>query len=388
MKKFCFLILILFNLFFIDNVFAIGQDWYHKNNVAILPSYKQSSLNGSVIAWSNNQTTNSYGTIFYNYYQSSTTDLNTYFTVLLPRMNSNYAYLVELYMCSSGSLWTFNTSNIYAGDDVDSLYKLSSAELTYRDIDSLPSQGVSFARCRKYSVKLGLQGTNAHYLSLKINNSVSANMYYMGYNFYPLGTNAASISDWLNDTESVISSSTTSIINNQNSQTSTILNNQNSQTTTILNNQNSNNNSIISNQNTNQAQTNSNLNEINNSVKDTNNTLKDSNTTEAEDQASSFFNDFDTDDFGLSSIITLPLEFIQNLSSSTCTQISGTIPFVNTPFTIPCLSTYYNQYFKTIYVLWGIILTGITAYYVCVNIYKFVKEFKDPNNDKIEVMEL
>lgn len=144
-------------------------------------------------------------------------------------------------------------------------------------------------------------------------------------------------------------------------------------------------NSSIQNQtssiNSNAQQTNSNLNKINDSIND-------DNTSEAEDKASSFFEDFDSNDYGLSNIITIPLSKIQGLVGGECSVISVPIPFVNKNATLPCMNSIYSNYFGGLFSLYQTITTGIIAYYVCVNIYALVKGFKDPQEDKIEVMEL
>lgn len=101
------------------------------------------------------------------------------------------------------------------------------------------------------------------------------------------------------------------------------------------------------------------------------------------------FKNFKTNDHGLSSIITAPLSFIKNLSSATCTSVVLPIPFSkNQNVKLPCLTTMYEEKASSVYNIYKIVITGITAYWVCVRIYALVKGFKDPNDDKIEVMEL
>lgn len=104
--------------------------------------------------------------------------------------------------------------------------------------------------------------------------------------------------------------------------------------------------------------------------------------------ADGFFNNFQNNDHGLSSIITAPLSFIQNLSSSTCSPISLTLPFVSETFNLPCMSTIYSANFGNLLSLYRTIVFGIVAYYICVRIYALVKGFKDPQDDRIEVLDL
>lgn len=121
-------------------------------------------------------------------------------------------------------------------------------------------------------------------------------------------------------------------------------------------------------------------------TKEVNNTLKDSSVDNQ--QAEGFFNDFNDNSHGLSGIITAPLNMINNLASATCSPISINLPFVDTQFNLPCMSTIYQQNFGTLFSTYRVITFGIVAYYVCVNIFALVKGFKDPENDKVEVVEL
>lgn len=121
-------------------------------------------------------------------------------------------------------------------------------------------------------------------------------------------------------------------------------------------------------------------------INDVNDSINDS--TIDSSSASGFFNNFQDNNHGLSSIITAPLNFIRNLANSTCSPISLTIPFVNQSFNFPCMSTIYRQNFNSLFTLYQTIIFGIVAYYVCVRIYTLVKGFKNPDDDRIEVVEL
>ena len=101
-----------------------------------------------------------------------------------------------------------------------------------------------------------------------------------------------------------------------------------------------------------------------------------------------FFSDFDDQDYGLSSIITIPLSTIQSLSSSSCISLDIPIPFTNDNITLPCMSELYDAHAHDIFVLWKIVSFGIISYYICIDIFKMVKGFKDPESDKVEVLDL
>lgn len=143
--------------------------------------------------------------------------------------------------------------------------------------------------------------------------------------------------------------------------------NQNSQN--IINNNNSNTDRIIQSQN------------------DINNSLKDDNVDDANNQASSFFDNFQSSSHGLSGIVSAPLRLITSLSSSSCSSLVLPLPFVNQNAVLPCMSTIYNQ-FPTFYNLWQLITTGIIAYYILLRLFSKVHDLQNPNNDRIEVLNL
>lgn len=127
---------------------------------------------------------------------------------------------------------------------------------------------------------------------------------------------------------------------------------------------------------------------MNDSINDVNDTLNNSDISGATDDASSFFSGFTTNTFGLTSIITSPLNLINSLTSKTCTPLILQIPYVNMTMQLPCMSTIYNEHFSTFITIYQTITFGITSYWVCVRIFALVKDFKNPDHDEIEVMDL
>lgn len=135
--------------------------------------------------------------------------------------------------------------------------------------------------------------------------------------------------------------------------------------------------------NSNQQQTNDKLDNLNSN-------LNDSDTSEATNSASDFFNGFTTDTFGLTSIITSPLTLIGSITSSTCSPLSLEVPFLtkNNKLNLPCMSSIYEENFGSFLTIYQTITFGIVAYWVCVKIFALVKEFKNPDSDKVEVLDL
>lgn len=99
--------------------------------------------------------------------------------------------------------------------------------------------------------------------------------------------------------------------------------------------------------------------------------------------------DMTTDTHGLTSIITAPLTLIGQMTSATCSSISLPLPYLNNKnLTLPCMGPIYSTYFSQFSVLYQLITTGFICYWVIVNFLNRVKGFKDPDKDRIEVLDL
>lgn len=125
-----------------------------------------------------------------------------------------------------------------------------------------------------------------------------------------------------------------------------------------------------------------------NSQEKTNNTIKDDNVDSSTNQGSSFFNDFDSGDEGsLTDIVSLPLEYVQHLND-TCQPF--TIPTGKLGnISIPCLSSIWSgTSFAGIINTASLIINGIICYKLLTSLFLFFKELKDPDDDKVEVMNL
>ena len=129
-------------------------------------------------------------------------------------------------------------------------------------------------------------------------------------------------------------------------------------------------------------------NEIINQQQETNDLINDDNVDGGTSEASSFFSNFTTNTHGLTGIITAPLNAINSLTSATCSELVIPLPFVNENITLPCMRSIYTTNFGAFMSLYDIITTGIIAYWVCVRIFGLVKDFKNPDHDEIEVVDL
>ncbi len=126
----------------------------------------------------------------------------------------------------------------------------------------------------------------------------------------------------------------------------------------------------------------------NDKLDDLNDSITSTDTSGAEGSAGGFFSDFDDKDYGLSDIITMPLELIKGITSNSCTPLKLPIPFVNTDVTLPCMTSVYNEFFGDLLDIYQTITTGMIAYWICVNLFAMVKGFKNADSDNVEVLEL
>nr|CDL66084.1 unnamed protein product [uncultured bacterium] len=129
------------------------------------------------------------------------------------------------------------------------------------------------------------------------------------------------------------------------------------------------------------------LGDINNSINDINNSINNSDVSGAGDTAGGFFNNFTTDTHGLTAIITAPLNTIKSLLNNSCETLVLPLPFVSKTIELPCMDTVYGQ-FQPFYGLYQVITYGFIAYWVCVRLFNLVKDFKNPEHDEVEVMDL
>ena len=129
-------------------------------------------------------------------------------------------------------------------------------------------------------------------------------------------------------------------------------------------------------------------NEVKQEIQSTNNTLNNDNVDESLSEADGFFNGFTTNTHGLTGIITAPLNAIQSLTSKTCSPLVLPIPFVDKDLTLPCMRKIYTDNFGGFMNLYDVIIIGIVSYWVLVRIFTLVKDFKNPDHDEVEVVDL
>ena len=160
------------------------------------------------------------------------------------------------------------------------------------------------------------------------------------------------------------------------------------------------NSAILNSLNRNQQETNKKLDEVKEEIKkqteeqkkqseqqkETNDTLKDDKVDEANSKASDFFNNFiDQDHGGISGIVKAPLVAFNAMLTDTCTPLTAT--YEGKEISLQCGTEFWGQ-LGTLKTFLNLTYGGILCYLIAVKLFKLVNNLKDPNNDKVEVMDL
>ena len=103
---------------------------------------------------------------------------------------------------------------------------------------------------------------------------------------------------------------------------------------------------------------------------------------------SDLFSNFASNTFGLTAIVTAPLNLISSITSSSCVSLNIPLPYINSTLILPCMTTIYQQHFGSFFDIYQTITFGIISYWVIVRIFNLVKDFKNPEHDEIEVLDL
>ena len=122
--------------------------------------------------------------------------------------------------------------------------------------------------------------------------------------------------------------------------------------------------------------------------KKTNDLLESTDTTGANSSGNDFFDNFNSGSNGdLTSLVSLPLNYINHLNDK-CEPF--TLPlgkFGNV--SIPCLSSLWSSSgFSNIIIIISAIINGLICYRVALNLLTFFNNLRDPESDKLEVMDL
>lgn len=125
-----------------------------------------------------------------------------------------------------------------------------------------------------------------------------------------------------------------------------------------------------------------------NSQNQINNTLNNDNVDDANTEAGSFFDDFQSNSHGLSGVITSPLRLINSLTTASCSPLEFQLPFIHNQVSLPCMRGIYETHFGVFFSLYQLITTGLISYLVMINLYSKIHNLQNPHNDRIEVLNL
>ena len=133
---------------------------------------------------------------------------------------------------------------------------------------------------------------------------------------------------------------------------------------------------------------NSNANKINDSINNTNDTIKNDDVSGAESAADDLKNnEAFQDTSGLSSIISMPLTFVNSLTNK-CEPIKLTIPYMDADVSIPCMQSIITSNMPLLANLIKIVVNGFIVYKILLDIFAIVRSARNPEDDRIEVLDL
>lgn len=127
----------------------------------------------------------------------------------------------------------------------------------------------------------------------------------------------------------------------------------------------------------------------NNNMQDLLHDINNKDTEEALNGYKDFFNLFTNNGHGLTSIVTAPLNAINSLTNATCSPLVLPLPYMeNKNITLPCMRPIYEEHFGNFMLIYDTITFGIISYWVILKLFKLIKNFKNPEDEGIEVVDL
>ena len=128
------------------------------------------------------------------------------------------------------------------------------------------------------------------------------------------------------------------------------------------------------------------IDETNEKLDDLNQSINDDNVSGATSTGNDFFDNFtDSDNGGISGIITAPLNAINAMLNGTCQPLSTT--YKGKTISLQCGTDMWNK-LSAIRDFLNLVLGGLLCYRICLKIFHIVQNLKNPDNDKVEVMNL
>lgn len=129
---------------------------------------------------------------------------------------------------------------------------------------------------------------------------------------------------------------------------------------------------------------------INSNVNDIKDNLNSSDVSGANSDLNKFTeNDAFKDSTGILAIIQAPINMLNSLTSTTCSPLSLPLPFLNVNLDIPCLSSIFSKYLSTeLLTLLKLAINGFLVYKILCSFAMDIHNYKDPDSDRLEVIDL
>lgn len=128
------------------------------------------------------------------------------------------------------------------------------------------------------------------------------------------------------------------------------------------------------------------INDTNVKLDELNDTLNNSDVNNSINDGVSFFDNFDTTDHGgLSGIITAPLIAINQMLNTSCNPMTAT--FKGKELSLPCGYEFWAK-MGPIQDFINLVLGGLLCYRIIIKLYKLIEKLKNPEDDRVEVMNL
>lgn len=125
------------------------------------------------------------------------------------------------------------------------------------------------------------------------------------------------------------------------------------------------------------------LDDTNKSINNLDNTLKDDDIDTS--SATDFFDNFNDNTHGLSGVISAPLNAIYSMLNNQCTPLSAT--WKGKTISFQCGYSFWQRLtgFQTFL---NVALDGLLCYRILAKLFKLIEKLKNPNDDRVEVMDL
>lgn len=135
------------------------------------------------------------------------------------------------------------------------------------------------------------------------------------------------------------------------------------------------------------GQTDKALSDINDSINKVEDSINNSDISGSSSTAGDFFNGFENESHGISGIVTAPLKLINSFNSDSCTAVVFSI--WGKEFNLPCGTDFFNRSdIKPFIDIFNIIVGGLISYGAVRGIFKKIEDLKNPDDSKVEVIDL